>query len=74
MSLLVMTFVGFLVLALGCMLFWLTPMRTSQPKSIKPIGTSALSHRGSVSANRSESRMDGPDSAGARQEMDVQRR
>ena len=46
MSLRVMTFVGFLVLAVGCMLFWLTPVTTSQPKSVKPIGTSALSHGG----------------------------
>ncbi len=44
MFLQVMTLVGFLVLVLGLMIFWLAPATTSQPRSAKPIGTSAVSH------------------------------
>ena len=73
MSLRVMTLVGFLVLVLGCMMFWLAPA-TSQPRSVKPIGTSAVSHGGSSSAGQPRSRMDRPDAVTWREELDTQRR
>ena len=74
MSLRVMTLVGFLVLVLGFMMFWLAPATTSPPRSVKPIGTSAVSHGGSSSAGQPRSRMDRPDSVGSREEVDTQRR
>lgn len=74
MSLRVMTLVGLLILALGCMIFWLVPVTTSQPKSLKPIGTSAVSHGGSSSADQSRTRMDHPDPGVSREKLDMQRR
>jgi len=68
MSLRVMTFVGFLVLVVGVIMFWLTPATTSELKSVKPIGASALSHTG-----QPRSRMDSPDSVGSREGLDTQR-
>jgi hypothetical protein len=44
MSLRVMTLVGGLVLVQGFKMFWPAPAATSQPQSVKPIGTSAVSH------------------------------
>ncbi|OGW50969.1 MAG: hypothetical protein A2V62_06705 [Nitrospirae bacterium RBG_19FT_COMBO_58_9] len=64
MSLRVMMFVGFVVLVLGCLASWLTPMTTSQPRSITPIGTSAVSHGGIASADHAKSRVDHPGSLG----------
>jgi hypothetical protein len=74
MSLRVMILVGFFVLVLGFMMFWLAPATTSQPRSAKPIGTSAVSHGGSSSAGQPGSRMGHPDSVGSREELDTQRR
>jgi uncharacterized membrane protein len=74
MFLRVMTLVGFLVLVLGLMIFWLAPATTSQPRSAKPIGTSAVSHGESSSASRSGPGMDRPDSAGSIEEVNSQRR
>lgn len=74
MSLRVMTFVGFLVLIVGVIMFWLAPATTSQPRSAKPIGTSAVSHGGSSSAGQPMSRTDHPGSRGSREELDTQRR
>jgi len=42
----VMSLVGCLVLVPWFMMFWLAPATTSQPKSVKPIGTNAVSHGG----------------------------
>ena len=72
MSLRVMTLVGFLVL--GVLMFWLAPATTSQPRSVKPIGTSAVRHGGSASAGQPRSRIDHLDSAGSREELDMQKR
>jgi hypothetical protein len=50
----VMTLVGCLVLVPWFMMLWLAPATTSQPKSVKPIGTSVVSHgedRPTVSRN-----------------------
>jgi hypothetical protein len=74
MSLRVMMFVGFLVLILGCLVSWLTPMTTSQPRSIAPIGTSAVSHGSIASADHAKSRVDPPGSIGSREEVDTPRR
>jgi|GEM_PF-5037579 hypothetical protein len=74
MPLRVMTLVGLLVLVLGCMIFWLAPATTSQPRSIKPIGTSAVSHGGSSSAGQPRSHTDRPGSVGSREELDTQRK
>jgi hypothetical protein len=74
MSLRVMTLVGCLVLVLGFMMFWLAPAKPLQPRSVKPIGTSAVSHGGSSSAGQPRSRMDRSDSIGLRDELDLQRR
>jgi hypothetical protein len=73
MSLRVMTLIGFLVLVLGCMMLWLGPPSRSQPKSVKPIGTSAVSHGGSSSAGQPRSPVDRPDSEGSREKLDTQR-
>ena len=74
MTLRVMTLLGLLVLVLGCMMVWLAPATTSQPRSVKPIGTSAVSHGGSSSAGQPRSRIDRPGSVGSREELDTQRR
>ena len=74
MSLRVMTLVGCLVLILGFMMFWPAPATTSQPRSVKPIGTSAVSHGGSSSAGQPRSHMDRPDAVASRGELDTQRR
>jgi len=74
MPLRVMALVGFLVLALGCIMVWLVPATTSQPKSIKPIGTSAVGHGRSSSADQPRSRTNRPDSGGSREELDMERR
>ena len=46
MCLWVMSLVGCLVFVPWFMMFWLAPATTSQPKSVKPIGTNAVSHGG----------------------------
>jgi len=74
MSLRVMTLVGLLVLVLGFIMFWLAPATTSQPGSIKPIGTSAVSHGGSSSAGLPRSRTDRPGFVRSHEEVDTQRR
>lgn len=74
MSLRIMTLVGFLVLALGLMMFWLASATTSQPRSAKPISTSAVSHGGNASAGQAGPRTDRPDSAGSIEEVNTQRR
>ena len=74
MTLRVMTLLGLLVLILGCMMVWLAPATTSQPRSVKPIGTSAVSHGGSSSAGQRRSPIDRPGSVGSREELDMQRR
>jgi uncharacterized membrane protein len=74
MFLRVMTLVGFLVLVLGLMIFWLAPATTSQPRSAKPIGTSAVSHGESSSAGQPGPGMGRPDSAGSIEEVNSQRR
>lgn len=74
MSLRVMTLVGLLVLILGLMIFWLVSATTSQPRSVKPIGTSAVSHGGSSSAGQPKSRTDRQGSVGSREELDTQRK
>jgi len=74
MSLRVMTLLGCFVLVLGFMLVWLAPATTSQPRPVKPVGTSALSHGGSSSAGLPKSRMDRPESVGSRHDVDTQGR
>ena len=74
MSLRVMTLVGCLVFVPGFMMFWPAPAATSQPRSVKPIGMSAVSHGGSSSAGQPRSRMDRPDAVASREELDMQRR
>lgn len=74
MSLWVMTLVGCLVLLVGFIMFWLAPATTSQPRSVKPIGTSAVSHGGSTSAGQPRSRTDRSDSIGSSEAVDTQRR
>lgn len=74
MSLRVMAFLGFLALILGWILFWFTPATMSQVRSVKPIGTSAVSHGESSSAAQPRSRTDPPDSVGSFEELDTQRR
>ena len=73
MSLRVMTLIGFLVLVLGCMMWWLGPPPMSQSKSVKPIGSSAVSHGGSSSAGQPRSAVDRPDSEGSHEKLDTQR-
>jgi hypothetical protein len=44
MSLRVMTLVGGFPLVLGLKMLWPAPATMSPPRSVKPIGTSAVSH------------------------------
>ncbi len=74
MSLRIMTLVGLLVLVLGLMIFWLAPATTSQPRSAKPIGTSAVSHGGSSSAGQPGRGVDRPNSPGSIEKVNTQRR
>ena len=67
MSLLVMVLVGCCVLVLGFMMLWLTPATTSQPRVVKPIDSSILSHAVESSAGQLRSRMDRPDSIDSRE-------
>jgi hypothetical protein len=69
-----MTLLGFLVLVLRCMMFWLAPATKSQPRSVKPIGKSAVGHGESSSAGQPRSPMDLPDPGGSREDLDMQRR
>ena len=75
MPLRVVPLVGCFVLVLGVMMLWLAPAMTLQPRLVKPIGTSAVSHGGSSFAGQPRSRMeDRPDSVDSRGELDRQRR
>jgi len=67
MSLLVMVLVGCCVLVLGFMMLWLTPATTSQPRVVKPIDSSILSHAVESFAGQLRSRMDRPDSIDSRE-------
>jgi len=74
MSLRVMTVVGLLVLVVGVIVLWLMPTTMSQPRSAKPIGTSAVSHGGSSTANQPKSQMDTSDVVSSREEAGTPRR
>ena len=74
MSLRVMILFGFLVLVLGCLRVWLAPVTTSQTRSVKPIGTNAVSHDEGSSAGQTRFPMDRADSLGSREELNTQKR
>lgn len=74
MSLRVMTFVGLLILVVGVIVLWLVPTTTSQPRSAKPIGTSAVSHGGSSTAGQPKSCMDTSGVVSSREEAGTPRR
>ena len=74
MSLRVMTFVGLLVLVVGVIVLWLVPTTTSQPRSAKPIGTSAVSHGVNSTVGQPKSRMDTSDVVSSREEAGTPRK
>jgi len=67
MSLLVMVLVGCCVLVLGFMMLWLTPATTWQPRVVKPIDSSSLSHATESPVGQLRSRLDRPDTIDSRE-------
>lgn len=74
MSLRLMAFVGLIVLVVGVIVLWVMPTTTSQSRSAKPIGTSAVTHGINSTVVQPKSRMDTSDAVSSREEAGTPRK